>query len=103
MCMMDRWIGWTMIIIRRVSAGPCNTHISLSGLGSLGVSSKTCVGRAAKERWVKTWVRSATSLICGSGGRGHSGPHTILWVSRKKTGVSGSEGNQSSDDDGRID
>ena len=58
-----------------VSVQEEGTHDSLSGLGSSGMSSKTCVGRAKKLRCVNTWRRSASERISGSGGipSGNSG------------------------------
>jgi len=44
-------------------------NCSLSGLGSSGVSSKTCVGRAAKLRCVKTRVSTSDELRFGRVGR----------------------------------
>jgi hypothetical protein len=44
-------------------------NCSLSGLGSSGVSSNTCVGRAAKLRWVKTRVSISDDSTLGRNGR----------------------------------
>jgi hypothetical protein len=50
---------------------------SLSGLGSSGESSKICVGRAAKLRWVKMRSSISADSIFGSLGR-PSGPKSGL-------------------------
>jgi hypothetical protein len=56
---------------------PADTHFSLSGLGSDGLSSKMWVGRAKKERWVKTWRRMVWEFIGGSVGQ-PNGPYSGL-------------------------
>ena len=53
---------------------------SLSGLGSLGLSSKMLLGRAKKLRWVKTCNLMEGVCISGRGGnKERFGPQSGLW------------------------